>query len=166
MPYPKADKRFAADAMLGRLARWLRALGFDTHYEPGIDDHHLVALSDTEERILLTRDRHLVTFLRPRRSVLLASGSPQAQLLEVAHSCGIGMTRDLFTRCLLCNTPLREITAAETATLVPGKARARPGPSSVAPSAAASTGLVPTSAACGLYSRRCSPNRVRLSKPA
>ncbi|MFW5824306.1 MAG: Mut7-C RNAse domain-containing protein [Marinobacter sp.] len=128
MPYPKADKRFAADAMLGRLARWLRALGYDTQHEPDIDDHDLVARADAEERIVLTRDRHLVTYLRPRRALLLSSGSPQAQLLEVAEHCGIGMTRDLFTRCLVCNQRLRAATDEEIATLVPDQARDRQGP--------------------------------------
>lgn len=128
MPHPKADKRFAADAMLGRLARWLRALGFDTWHLPDVDDHDLVARADAENRILLTRDRHLVTYLRPRQALLLKSTSPQNQLLEVADRCHIGLTRDLFTRCLICNSPLREATEQEIATLVPDQARTRQGP--------------------------------------
>jgi len=126
--YPEAEKRFAADAMLGRLARWLRVLGFDTVHIPDVDDHDLVALADREGRILLTRDRHLVTYLRPRNSLLLQSLSPHEQLLEVAEACGIGMAEDLFTRCMVCNTELRQATEQEVATLVPDKARARPGP--------------------------------------
>ena len=49
--------RFAADAMLGRLARWLRVLGFDTAYDSAIADPELVRMAAIEERVLLTRDR-------------------------------------------------------------------------------------------------------------
>ena len=128
MSYRKAEKRFAADAMLGRLARWLRVLGFDTVHIPDVDDHDLVALADREGRILLTRDRHLVTYLKPRNPVLLTSSLPHEQLLEVAEACDIGMTEILFTRCMVCNTLLRQATEQEVATLVPDKARARTGP--------------------------------------
>jgi len=50
--------RFLADAMLGRLARWLRMLGYDTWYDAAADDHSLVMRADYERRIVLTRDRH------------------------------------------------------------------------------------------------------------
>ena len=114
--------------MLGRLARWLRVLGFDTVHIPDVDDHDLVVLADREGRILLTRDRHLVTYLKPRKSVLLTSSSPHEQLLEVAEACDIGIPENLFTRCMVCNTLLRQATEQEVATLVPDKARARTGP--------------------------------------
>lgn len=123
-----APTAFAVDAMLGRLARWLRALGFDTAYRPGIDDHDLVALADNESRILLTRDRHLITYLRPRRGLLITSAKPLAQLGEVAEEYDIGPTDDLFNRCLMCNARLQPATPHEIDTLVPEQSRALPGP--------------------------------------
>jgi non-ribosomal peptide synthetase component F len=60
--------RFAADAMLGRLGRWLRVLGFDTSYDAALADAALVRLANEEARILLTRDRHLLRELRPLRA--------------------------------------------------------------------------------------------------
>ena len=56
--------RFAADAMLGRLARWLRVLGYDTSYDTTLADPVLVRLAGEEARILLTRDRHLLKELK------------------------------------------------------------------------------------------------------
>jgi uncharacterized protein with PIN domain len=51
---------FLADAMLGRLARWLRVLGVDTLYEPTLSDPELVSRAELDGRIVLTRDRALV----------------------------------------------------------------------------------------------------------
>ncbi|MGD8599578.1 MAG: Mut7-C RNAse domain-containing protein [Anaerolineae bacterium] len=50
---------FIADSMLGTLAKWLRILGYDTHYDPTLDDHQLVRLARAEDRVLLTRDHEL-----------------------------------------------------------------------------------------------------------
>lgn len=95
-----------ADAMLGRLARWLRVLDFDTRYQPALTDHQLVELANAEGRILLTRDRHLVRFLRPDQALLLGSQVPLVQLQEVIGACRLPPPPRLFRRCLLCNTPL------------------------------------------------------------
>lgn len=48
--------RFAADAMLGGLARWLRALGYDTAWASPVDDDALVRRAVDEGRVVLTRD--------------------------------------------------------------------------------------------------------------
>lgn len=52
--------RFFCDTMLGRLAKWLRLLGFDTAYESEIDDWDLVRQGSLEDRVLLTRDREIM----------------------------------------------------------------------------------------------------------
>ncbi len=48
--------RFIADAMLGRLARWLRMLGFDTLYYADIEDHAVMRIAREQDRVILTRD--------------------------------------------------------------------------------------------------------------
>ena len=60
---------FFADVMLGKLARWLRMLGYDTAYERKIDDADVVGRVLREDRWLLTRDRHLVEAKNPQRPV-------------------------------------------------------------------------------------------------
>lgn len=113
--------------MLGRLARWLRTLGFDTFYDPAVHDPQLVALADAEGRVLLTRDRHLVQHLRPGRALLIASDAPLDQLREVVAACGLSPPAAPFTRCPVCNALLRPATADEAAALVPEASRGLPG---------------------------------------
>jgi uncharacterized protein with PIN domain len=121
--------RFTADAMLGRLARWLRALGYDTTYDPSIHDHELVARADAEGRTLLTRDRHLLRELRPARGVEIRSDVPLEQLKSVVDALALPPPDELFTRCLVCNTPLPPpLPEAEARALVPPKSRAIGGP--------------------------------------
>ncbi len=117
------DRRFLADAMLGGLARWLRVLGYDTHYDPLLDDPALVAMADREGRTLLTRDRHLVTFLRPSDALLIRQDAPLAQLREVLSHAALEPVHPLFSRCLVCNTLLREASAQECAELAPASSR-------------------------------------------
>ena len=120
--------RFLADAMLGGLVRWLRALGFDTAYDPAIHDPELVALADAQARMLLTRDRHLLIHLHPARGLLITDDAPLGQLREVITACNLARPAELFTRCLVCNAPLRPATASEIVNLVPDGAQSLPGP--------------------------------------
>ena len=120
--------RFLADAMVARLARWLRVLGYDTAYEPTLDDHALVALAAAEDRVLLTRDRHLLRELRPERALEVRSDVPLEQLRAVVDALALGPPGAPFTRCLVCNGALHEVDAAEAAHVVPPDSRGLPGP--------------------------------------
>jgi uncharacterized protein with PIN domain len=105
--------RFVADAMLGRLARWLRVLGYDTSYDTVLDDPELVRRANDEARVLLTRDRRLLRDLRPHQSLEIRHDDPLQQLQSVVQSLGLQPPAELFTRCLLCNTVLDLLPAAE-----------------------------------------------------
>jgi uncharacterized protein with PIN domain len=109
--------RFAADAMLGRLARWLRVLGYDTFYDGAVHDPELVKLAAEDGRVLLTRDRHLLRELRPERALEVRRDDPLEQLQDVVAALGLPGPVAMFSRCLVCNTPLQELGAAETAAL-------------------------------------------------
>ncbi len=114
--------------MLGRLARWLRVLGYDTLYDPTAPDPELAARAGVEGRVLLTRDRALLRELRPERALEIRSDAPLEQLRQVVDALGIQPPTELFTRCLVCNQPLVEVPEAERAAVVPERSRGLPGP--------------------------------------
>jgi uncharacterized protein with PIN domain len=120
--------RFLTDAMLGGLTRWLRVLGLDTVYNPAEDDRDLVRLADAEQRVLLTRDRHLVEHLRPTAPLLIQADKPLAQLRQVVEECCLAPPLELFTRCLLCNESLAMVTDEQALSRVPPEAHKVPGP--------------------------------------
>jgi uncharacterized protein with PIN domain len=119
--------RFLADSNVGRLARWLRALGYDAAYEPRLDDRRLVALALAEGRVLLTRDADLVqrrVIARgPLRAVLLDSDAVGDQLRQVVAELGLAPDRAL-TRCLECNVELEPRPRAAVLERLPPRVRA------------------------------------------
>ena len=110
--------RFAVEKTLGKLAKWLRILGFDACSEPcGSIGCKAVAVSD---RILLTRTRRRFPELQGRPFVFIRSNDPFDQLKEVI--CGLGLSpRDIrpFSRCLLCNEPTEPVSKDAVRNLVP-----------------------------------------------
>ena len=121
--------RFLADAMLGRLARWLRAVGCDcAQLSLHAPDAEIVALARREDRVLLTRDRHLLRELRPPRALEITSDEPLEQLRHVVATFGIARPATFFTRCMVDNTPLHEVAPVDVADRIPPGAREVPGP--------------------------------------
>jgi uncharacterized protein with PIN domain len=120
-----AAARFFCDAMLGRLARWLRALGFDTAYEAHIADDALVARARSEGRLVLTRDRRLAEEQRTGGVLVITTDEPVAQLREVLSRLGLSIPERLFTRCTVCNTEVEPLSADEARSRVPPNVLAR-----------------------------------------
>jgi hypothetical protein len=98
------EARFVADVMLGRLARWLRALGYDTLYFRDAADSRLLGIALREQRRLLTRDARLATRAGPQ-ALLVSAEDVDAQLREVVVRCGL-RSRAPLSRCLECNSTL------------------------------------------------------------
>ena len=89
--------------MLGTLAKWLRILGFDTCFDPDLDDHQLVRLARAEGRVLLTRDRELAR-RRGVQTLLVTSQELDEQIRQVLADLELGPTGP--ARCSICNEPL------------------------------------------------------------
>lgn len=119
--------RFLLDEMLARLARLLRAAGYDTLLSAGAErDGEILARAKEEARVLVTRDRRLAAKAAPA-AVLLTQDRVEDQARALARALPIDWRLAPFTRCVVDNAPLREATAAEVAGM-PADSRERPGP--------------------------------------
>jgi len=100
------SRKFVVDRMLGKLARWLRILGYDTLY-PDAKDEELIEMGNREGRTLITRDKELA--LRCGNSILITTFTIEDQLGEMLKN-GLRIDeKEMFTRCTLCNSVLQEI---------------------------------------------------------
>jgi len=115
-----APPRLIADAMLGALARWLRALDMDVAYDPALGGAELVARAVAEERTILTRDRRLIQRRQARNHLLIRSEVVDEQVRQVLEELGVRPDPGRFLgRCLRCNTPLEPIEAERARARVP-----------------------------------------------
>jgi hypothetical protein len=112
---------FLADAHLGGLARFLRMLGFDTLHENAYGDQTIRRLAESEQRIVLTRDRELLKCREILRGCYVHALKPGAQLKEVAARYRLAERARPFTLCLRCNLPLEPVAKASVAARVPEK---------------------------------------------
>lgn len=106
---PLRETRFVADVHLGRLARYLRMLGFDTLYENALSDRELVTISCVQRRVLLTRDRELLMHRALTHGVFVRGDRPRDQLQDVLSRLDLRDTFRPFTRCMSCNGQLEPI---------------------------------------------------------
>ena len=112
--------KFIADRMLGRLAKELRMLGYDTVFYRGEDPYPLVKLAREEGRVILTRNTKLTPKRPEDRIVRIMEDKPSLQLRELIQSKIISLHEEIpFSRCLLCNIVLNEIPREEAEGKVP-----------------------------------------------
>jgi hypothetical protein len=114
-----AAPRFIADAMLGRLARWLRLLGFDCAWEHDIADERLVRRAVDEGRTVLSRDRALPEEWRISGIHLVRAEKVREQLAEVVRAFDLAPAIRPLSRCSECNAALEPATAEQVARCVP-----------------------------------------------
>ncbi|MBI3620754.1 MAG: Mut7-C RNAse domain-containing protein [Nitrospirae bacterium] len=105
--------------MVGKLARWLRILGYDTLYFREIDNGRLLELARAEGRRLLTRDARLTGRLPDIPHTLIRDDRPELQLRQIVREFRLSPSAGLLTRCLECNTPLEPFPREQAESLVP-----------------------------------------------
>lgn len=113
--------KFLADAMLGKLAKWLRMLGYDTLYFADSDDDELIRIAIRDDRILLTRDELLCRRRMVRaRCFFVDWGSTGEQVRQVMKHFNLKLSREnLFTRCTICNGDIIPISKSDIADRIP-----------------------------------------------
>ncbi|MDI6855717.1 MAG: Mut7-C RNAse domain-containing protein [Candidatus Thermoplasmatota archaeon] len=106
--------KFVADHMLGRLAGWLRLLGFDVLYPKNLRDDELIKIANEQNRILLTRDRKITG----KNVFLVRSVFIDRQLEQTVKELKLKI-EDEFSRCSICNTEIVEVPKEQVKDIVP-----------------------------------------------
>jgi len=115
------EKRFSADSMFARLARWLRLLGIDCTYDGGITDAQLVRRALEEKRIILTRDLHLKDEWRVPNIHVVGKEALRDQLLDVIRRFDLARSIDVLSRCNECNQRVQPLPPADARDRVPSR---------------------------------------------
>jgi len=105
---PLREPRFVLDVHLGRLARYLRMLGFDAVYDDRAADPELVRTSVEQKRILLTRDRGVLKHSAVTHGYWVRETESRRQIAEVVARFDLTRATRPFTRCMACNAVLEE----------------------------------------------------------
>jgi uncharacterized protein with PIN domain len=105
--------KFLADQMLGKLAKWLRFLGYDTSYPSAKSDDELIDLSKQENRILLTRDRDLSNSKKKLKGIsgviYVESDNADQQLEQIIKNLDLEFDDKVLTRCAECNATITKV---------------------------------------------------------
>ena len=112
-PKPLRVARFVLDGHLGRLAAYLRMLGFDALYRNDFDDEELAEISASQRRILLTRDRVLLKRSKVTHGFCLRTKDSRQQLLDVIQRFDLLSQLSPYTRCISCNGMLEKVEKSE-----------------------------------------------------
>ena len=115
-PVPQSEElepRFVLDNHLGKLATYLRMLGFDCWYENDYQDDQLEQIACQEQRILLSRDHLLFMRKRITAGYWLRSQIPEKQLQEVMQRFNLTPKIQPLSRCMRCNHPLTPVSKAQ-----------------------------------------------------
>jgi uncharacterized protein len=112
------EVKFAADRMLGKLAKWLRIMGQDVIYGQHLSGSGLVRAARTEDRLILTRDCGLKK-KQPPDFLFIESDHYREQLRQVIQACGLSPLDKPFTRCLECNVILQPRSKMSVEKIVP-----------------------------------------------
>lgn len=120
---PMRQPQFVADAHLGRLARYLRMLGFDTLFRNDWGDQELAHISAREQRILLTGDRALLMHRLITHGCHVCSQSPRRQLEQLIRRLDLCRSIHPFTRCMRCNGRLAAVAKGDVLAQLPGHVR-------------------------------------------
>jgi uncharacterized protein len=109
------EKCFVVDSMLGKVAKWLRILGYDTRYEP-ISDPKIMEYANAGW-IVLTRRRRWCAL---ETVVCLYQNEPLDQIRELHSKVQLQVNADkLLSRCIRCNEPLQNVDRSEVYGQVP-----------------------------------------------
>ncbi len=101
--------RFIVDCHLGKLAKNLRIMGFDTLYRNDYEDEEIRFLARLQHRIILTKDKGLLMARNVDRGYYVRSVDTLDQTKEVIRKFDLYSGINPLSRCLICNRKLERL---------------------------------------------------------
>lgn len=110
--------RFIVDCMLGKLAKWLKILGFDTLYFSKVEDSDFLHIAEKEGRIILTRDNGLIAKSGRMTKLFIESEDWKFQVRQVLDAFNLWQEVKPNSRCIVCNVELKDLPKKKAKNLV------------------------------------------------
>lgn len=114
--------KFIADGMLGKVARWLRMLGYDIKYANDLDDKEILRIAADEKRIILTRDYQLFRKANAGgvKAVFVNGRTHAEKLADLSRQLNIRLEIDIErSRCPKCNSTIKPVSKESVKDRVP-----------------------------------------------
>lgn len=111
------EQKFIADKMYRKLSRWLRILGYDTFFDPEINDSEILTIASSEKRILITRDENLEQKAKKMKIQAINTDGKtiEERLVKLHKLTGIELSlpKEILSRCTFCNNKIKAIDKEE-----------------------------------------------------
>lgn len=120
---PLRETKFILDVHLGKLAKYLRMLGFDTLYQNNFEDDKIIEISVKQKRIILTRDLGILKNNKVTHGYWIRSQKPKVQLIEVLNRFDLTRQIEPLNRCIECNGEIVRVEKEEISALLKPKTR-------------------------------------------
>ena len=121
--FPLRRTQFIADINLGKIAKYMRVLGFDLYFDPGLSPNEIIEISNRYKRIILTTSRKLLKFKAVSHGIFVRPGTTVQQIKRIIDTLDIRDRVDPFTRCLRCNARLEAVSKERILNRIPPKTR-------------------------------------------
>jgi Uncharacterized conserved protein len=120
---PEENPKFIVDINVGKLAKWLRMIGYDTQLFDHRDDKHLIHIAMTENRTIITRDTRMmqrrIIAIGELKAILIKDDDPAKQIYQVVKELGLNPNFRPFSLCLECNQSLKKVSKEDARDRLP-----------------------------------------------
>ena len=120
---PLRRTRFIADVNLGNIVKYMRILGFDVYSDPLLTPRRIIGRSQKENRIVLTKSKKLLKFKDIRHGIFIRPGTTEEQVSGIINFLDIKDKVMPFSRCLCCNSLLKNVSKVSIMDRIPPKTR-------------------------------------------
>ncbi|MBW2176962.1 MAG: Mut7-C ubiquitin/RNAse domain-containing protein [Deltaproteobacteria bacterium] len=121
--FPLRRTKFITDVHLGKIAKYMRVLGFDVYYNSLLSIREIIEISKKENRIILTTSRKLLKFKDVSHGIFIRPAATTKQIKRIIDYLDIKEIIEPFTRCLWCNTLLNIVLKEDILEKIPPKTR-------------------------------------------